>query len=253
MTSGPDTDPTEDSLWCRACPVREAAICGRRPADAGAPLAARRLRTRRVGARQVLGVADRPLQEFAVISRGWAARYYVLPDGRRQILSFVLPGEPLVIEGLVSACQPYAIGSLTELELCAFDPEEAHAWVAEHPALACAYLKLHAHHNYRAYHLLTALGRATARQRLASLLLDLYDRLFAHGLATGGDLPFPLRQREIADTLGLTAVHVSRVFREFVVEGVVRRAGPRIELKDLSRLRQIAAEAGLDFHAGPAS
>ncbi len=251
MTSGRDAKPMEDSSWCRSCPVREAAICGRQPADAGAPLAARRLETRRVGAREVLGVADRPLREFAVISRGWAARYHVLPDGRRQILSFALPGEPLVIEGLVSGCHPYAIGSLTELELCAFDPEETRAWVAGHPTLACAYLELHAHHNYRAYRLLTALGRATAHQRLAGLLLDLYDRLGAHGLAAGGDLPFPLRQREIADTLGLTPVHVSRVFREFVAEGAVQRAGSRIELKDLSRLRQIAAEAGLDFQAGP--
>lgn len=253
MTSGPDTDPMEDSLWCRACPAREAAICGRRPTVGSSPLAVRRLSTRRVGAREVLGMADRPLREFAVISRGWAVRYHLLPDGRRQILSFALPGEPLVIEGLVSACQPYAIATLTELELCAFDPEETRAWVAEHPTLACAYMKLHAHHNYRAYRLMTALGRATARQRLAGLLLDLYDRLGGHDLATAGDLPFPLRQREIADTLGLTPVHVSRVFREFMAEGVVQRTGSRIELKDLPRLRQVAAEAGLDFHARPAS
>src|SRR5207244_11806489 len=65
------------------------------------------------------------------------------------------------------------------------------------------------------------LGRASAEERLAALLLELRNRLLLIGVRAGESYALPLTQEQIADHVGLTTVHVNRVLRRFRELGMV--------------------------------
>jgi CRP-like cAMP-binding protein len=88
---------------------------------------------------------------------------------------------------------------------------------------------------------LAAVGRTAAIARVAALLLDLDERLRAAGLANGDGFDLPVTQEHIGDHVGLTAVHVNRVFRQMVDAGLIARDRQRIVLLDTARLKGMSA------------
>lgn len=139
---------------------------------------------------------------------GWAARVRVLPDGRRQLLSFVLPGD------LIGHCQhahPLASSSIVALTpaLVAAAPD-ADAL----PALAEAYALSRALDEAHLLAHITRLGRMNAQDRIIDLLLELHERLSLAGMTSGDSFELPLTQELLADTLGLTAVHINRMIQQ---------------------------------------
>ena len=97
------------------------------------------------------------------------------------------------------------------------------------------------------------LGRRTARERLAHLVLELLCRLRLVGLADGGTFALPLTQGVLADVLGLSIVHVNRTLRWLNDEGLVCYRPGQLEVRDIPGLTRIA-EFDEDYlhHAPPA-
>jgi len=87
---------------------------------------------------------------------------------------------------------------------------------------------------------LVDLGRRNAEQRLARLILDLRRRLREKGLSDGTAIPFPLRQQTIADALGLTQVHVSRVMRSLRQSRILQTKAGQINILDMDALMAVA-------------
>jgi CRP-like cAMP-binding protein len=142
-----------------------------------------------------------------LILSGWAARVRDLADGRRQIVSFLLPGD---LVGLCAQERPLATSSVvavTNLAVCPVPRRGASQALdriyAISEALAEAYLVCH----------VTRLGQFNAYERLGDLLLELLERLHLAGLASGGSFTMPLTQDMLADTLGLTPVHINRTIQ----------------------------------------
>ena len=77
------------------------------------------------------------------------------------------------------------------------------------------------------------IGRRSAYERLAHLILELLTRLRAAGLAEERSYVLPLTQELIADVLGLSGPHVSRMLRLMREEGLVRIDGHRLTVTDL--------------------
>jgi CRP/FNR family transcriptional regulator len=155
------------------------------------------------------------------ICRGWAASAVTLSDGSRQILSFLLPGDIVSISLLFSPYAHCSVEAITEVQYRCFRRDELKALLLSDPGLIEKVSKLWIDRKMRADQLAVDLGRRTADERIARLILNLQERLASRGMAEGRTIAFPLRQHHVADATGLTAVHVSKVMSEFRRRGLI--------------------------------
>jgi CRP-like cAMP-binding protein len=196
--------------------------------------------TRTIPARRTIYREGEAAREFAAVLDGWAFRFRLLPDGRRQILSLVLPGEPIALHTLWIDRLSFSVQSLTALQLRLFDRQKLVQHMAEDGGLALRLGRSMAGEVGILEDGLTDLGRRTGLERAARLLLGLRARLDRRGMVDGDEFPFPLRQQHIADLLGMTPVHVSRVFGELRAMSLISRVGDAIAILDVQRLVEIA-------------
>lgn len=171
---------------------------------------------------------------------GWAFRYKLIPDGRRQILSFLLPGDSISFQLMRAERLHFSIQALTDVSLCVFDRQELSRYVAESPALVARLDGLTSRETAASDDRLTDLGRRSAHERVARLLVQLSLRLRRRGRVDGGSFAFPLRQHHIADALGLTAVHVSRVLKSLRDDGLLSIDDQRLTIRDEHMLRKLS-------------
>ncbi|WP_309091269.1 helix-turn-helix domain-containing protein [Phenylobacterium sp.] len=177
-----------------------------------------------------------------VIVSGWACEMRILPDGRRQIFSFLLPGDPFVIEENTDI-GGRGIVALTRLET--IDWTNPLLGVADgRDALARAVEEASRIKQDRMLDQMVRIGRLTARERLLHLLLELYYRLEAVGLVRGDTFRIPLTQALFADALGLSLVHINRTLTQLRREGHILLRGGSVTLLSREKLSAIAF-----FHA----
>jgi CRP-like cAMP-binding protein len=156
-------------------------------------------------------------EDVFVLCAGWAFRYFQLADGRRQILKFLLPGDLFSSITIFEKTFHFSVKALTEVQVSGFLRSEIRARCVADPDVQGAIATSCITDTHDATELLTALGQCSAEERIAHLLLHLMPRIAARNVIREQRYPFPLRQQHIADAVGLTPVHVSRVlglFRE---------------------------------------
>jgi len=193
-------------------------------------------RTRTVAARRDIWLEGEPIVCATMIVTGWACRTRLLADGRRQILGFLLPGD---IVGMCRQPEPVAIAvvsAITDVTLCdaplprsASESDELGRAYAICAALDEAYLLNH----------ITRLGRQTAYERLAHLMLEFGERLAGAGLISGNRFPMPLTQEYLGDTLGLTSVHINRTLQQLRREHMLEAANGHVTLLEPDALAAI--------------
>jgi CRP-like cAMP-binding protein len=175
-----------------------------------------------------------------IISSGWAMSLVILPDSRRQILSFLLPGE-IVSTALV--CGPTSgrlVQAITRVTYRTFNRSELKMALSEHPELLDKFLKVLIDERTEADQLAIDLGRRSADERLARLILRLMKRLAKRGMVQDQTVEFPLRQHQIANATGLTPVHVSRVLTTFRRKGLIEIDRRSLTIRDADELYHIA-------------
>ncbi|MEH3048409.1 Crp/Fnr family transcriptional regulator [Sphingomonas adhaesiva] len=185
-----------------------------------------------VRARRELLSEGRAIEAPQLLVRGWAARVRLLPDGRRQFLNFLVPGDVI---GLSDVPQPLAtatVVAVTDVMVCT--PPDA----AQLPDLAAAYAIARAMDEAQLLAQIVRLGRFNAQERIADLLLELHERLTLNGLARGNAFDVPLTQEAVADALGLTSVHVNRMVQQARRDGDLQWKGGRVTLTDPVALAQ---------------
>lgn len=174
------------------------------------------------------------------LSGGWACRAIGWPDGRRAIIDIYLPGDIIGIEAALFDRPSDEVAAITALGVRAIDAA-ALAELMVNPAAAAAAFWLLAEQQRRIDRLTAALARRDAHERLALMLIDLHDRLRQRGLIAEASYPLPLTQQQIGDHLGLTLVHVNRVLRSLREKRIVSIDRHVVSIRDLDRLRQLAA------------
>ena len=154
----------------------------------------------------------------------------ILADGRRQFLSFLLPGD---LVGMCRHARPLAVSTviaITPLKSC-------RAPDAEHlPALAHAYAVSQALEEAYLLAQITRLGRLTALERLGDVMLELRERLTLSGQVRNGAFEMPLTQEMLADVLGLTPVHVNRMLQQARGQGWLEWRARRVTIADPAAL-----------------
>jgi CRP-like cAMP-binding protein len=176
----------------------------------------------KIPARRTIYRSHELSEALTVICSGWAACISTLSDGRRQILSFLLPGDLVSTIALFGQCLPYEVQALTDVNYCTFDSATLRPTLFSDSDLLRQFLQIWAEEKERADELAIDLGRRSADERIARLMLNLLRRLRARDLVHDETFEFPLRQQHIADATGLTPVHVSRVISEFRRAGLIQ-------------------------------
>lgn len=177
-----------------------------------------------------------------IICNGWAASVVVLSDGSRQILSFLLPGD-LVSTALLFEPRPHClVEAITDVSYRTFRRTELKGILLKHPDLFDKLSKAWIEEKDRSDQLAVDLGRRTADERIARLILNLAERLTRCGMiqAETMEMDFPLRQHHIADATGLTPVHVSKVLSEFRRNGLIRISDRSLVFLDPEGFRRVA-------------
>jgi CRP-like cAMP-binding protein len=179
--------------------------------------------------------------EFFVVIEGWVFQHQILEDGRRQILDFALPGTLLGFQPERGAEMTHAAEALTAATLAVIPRNRLGEFLARDPEFGLRMISAAAGALNTAYESLTDVGRRTAREAVAHLLLRLFVRICAlNPHVAGTPVDFPLTQEHIGDALGLTAVHVCRTLRGLRQDGVVQLNNGRLNVPDIDSLIEIA-------------
>ena len=176
---------------------------------------------------------------YTVLS-GWAFRYKMLPDGRRQILNYVLPSDFLGLQGTVLNEMQHSVEALTDIMLCVFPRERLWELYTNHPSLAFDVTWLAAREEQILDENLLSVGRRTAIERTAYLLMHLFMRAGQVGLTTNNTVQFPFTQQHMADTLGMSLVHTNKTLKRLSASKAARWKGKAFEILDRETLAEIA-------------
>jgi CRP-like cAMP-binding protein len=187
-----------------------------------------------------------------ILAEGWAVSYKVLPDGDRQIVDFQIPGDFLGLRSILFRTSDHSSEAVTRIEASEVLASDIFDAFAHAPRLATAVLWAASRDEAMVVEHLVNIGRRSAEERMAHLLLELGARLRLVGLGDKTGFPCPLTQYHLADALGLSAVHVNRVLRHLRDEGLTTFQKGRVTFDNLDRLRDVSAfDTGYLDHDGP--
>jgi CRP-like cAMP-binding protein len=175
---------------------------------------------------------------------GWMFLYSLLEDGRRQILHFALPGAVLGFH--TGRVMTHSVQALTDAVVCAIPRKALEPLTQQRPEIGMRLAWLMSRDRNLAFDHLTSIGRQSARERVAHLLLELFVRYRGQWLGSRiEEMQLPLTQEHIGDATGLTFVHVNRVLSDLRAEGIVEFHYRRLRILDPDKLIDVA---GTDPH-----
>lgn len=186
----------------------------------------------------VAAVGD-PLDTATVVLDGLLARTKQLPDGRRQILAILIPGDLVDVHASVLRQRDDQLEAISTATVAVIPQSRIAGVAAEFPRLHEAFLREAFIEAAIAREWVLNIGRRTALEGMAHLLCELIHRWDAVGLSDGGKYPFPLKQQHLADCLGLSTIHVNRVVQQLRSSGLIeleRRSLSVLKRQDLQRL-----------------
>jgi CRP-like cAMP-binding protein len=205
------------------------------------------LRTQKAG--ESLFMQGDEIRSICVLRDGWAFRYQCLEDGRRQIVDFVLPGDVLGIGP--SSRMPYGVEALTPCAWVMVSRETFLSNLSRQPALGMKLVNMLSDGQVRAFEQMTSVGRRTARERVAHLLLDLARRVRTSASdCEGVEITMPLMLSHIGDALGLATETVCRCLGELKRAGILVFGAGRLEILDLEGLSELVGVAVEDADEG---
>lgn len=175
-------------------------------------------------------------KELFIVQKGWLHSHALLGNGSRQIMRLHFTGDILGLSSLAFRQSSDSITAVTDVTLCPFDRDKLATLFEQHPRLGALIFTLSIAERVALADRLASIGRTSARARVASLLCELIARLRIAGDKDMKQFHIPLTQEEIGDSTGLTAVHVNRMMRGLVDDGLIARNGNTVTILDERRL-----------------
>ena len=225
---------------CVACPLRAMQAFQKHTQAEVAYIQSLKVDEARIAARHEILPQGAVAGNLYTLLSGWAFRFKALPDGRRQILNFLLPGDLLGLQAKLFDESDHGIEALNDVVLCVFSRARIWDVFHDHPDLAFDVTWLGAREESLVDDGLVSAGRRSARERTAALLLQLHRRAAAVGLSVKGGVAFPPTQSHLADALGLSSVHMNRTMQALRRAGLVELAGGLLRLPDPDGLASLA-------------
>ena len=230
---------------CSTCVVRNRAICASLEPDELQVLS-KLGRKRKIKRGETLLWEGDPAPVVANIIDGMLKLSMNLHDGREQIVSVMYAsdfvGRPFGKES------PYRVTAMTDAEVCVFTRSSFDSFAKEHPDLQNKLLHRSLDELDRAREWMTLLGKKSATERIATLLIELSDRLSVDGCSQTtlylDSFELPMDRQQIADILGLTIETVSRQITRIRKQGIIDLPDRRtVIINERSRLKALAEVA----------
>lgn len=196
--------------------------------------------TREVPPRQdIIAEGEQPRYVHLILS-GWGCQYKELPDGRRQIVGFFVPGDLCDLHVYVLKETDRSIAAVTRMRVAEISRGEMDELTLNRPRISQALTWEQLVHESIQREWTLNVGQRTAYERIAHLLTELFLRLRAVGLTQGDSCDFPLTQTDLAEATGLTAVHVNRTLQELRRDGLIELERKRLRIVNLDRLMEVS-------------
>jgi CRP-like cAMP-binding protein len=229
-------------LSCSDCPLRSLPLFLEHSEEELALIQRMKQRELTLQADEVLIHEGQSNAQLFTLLSGWAFRFKTLSDGRRQILSFLLPGDFVGVQQKMADAAAHGVTALTDAVLCVFQRDALWTLHRQSPTMGFNVTWLTAHEESLVDDNLLSVGRRSAQERIATLLIQLYKRMAAlhHGTSSQDGVPFPLTQQHIADSLGLSLVHTNKTLRKLEKLGLHHIEGGRLYLRDVKALERMA-------------
>jgi CRP-like cAMP-binding protein len=199
--------------------------------------------------RDLVREGDRPTKSTLLL-RGFAIRYRVLDNGRRQITALHVPGDFIDLQSFPLRLMDHSVGALTEC-VTATAPHAALLKILETSSrltLVLWTLTILDSAVHREW--IVAMGALQAVEHAAHLICEMYLRLRIVGLTEHNRFPFPVTQADLADTLGISAVHVNRVLQELRRTDLIRFENGVLEVLDWDGLAKTGRFDDKHLHLG---
>jgi CRP-like cAMP-binding protein len=177
-----------------------------------------------------------------VIKKGWLYSYIDLPDGRRQIVKIHHPGDIVGFSDIALKSAATTLRTAERVNLCPFPQQKLDRIFSESPRLTALLFTLAVRDQVTLIDTIKALGRMSAREKLAYFLLEIDARIQITKPSHDRRFRMPLSQTEIGDSIGLTNVYVSRTLNSLESDGYIRREG-----QDIMLLKHNALAEMVDF------
>ena len=175
-----------------------------------------------------------------ILQAGWACSFKLLPDGGRQIIRFPLPGDCVGLRSVLLRTSDHSFSALTDVVVSSVDTTNMLRVFNEFPRLGAAILWAASRDEAMVVEHLVSIGRRSAIERTAHFFLELAERLQLVGLASDKAFDCPLNQYVLADTLGLSAIHVNRVLRQLRERKLLTLRDRKVQILDPAGLRLLA-------------
>ena len=197
-----------------------------------------RLEDKRPG--EVLIREGQTVDSLFVIESGWAIRFRMLEDGRRQIVNFMLPGDSFDMMSLTQAQSDHTVSASTPVTLRRIGAKRFLRAVEEQPQLSIAlwWSAIQEESILRAQ--IVRIGRHSAIERVAHLILELNTRVNSVMQTQDSFLPLPVPQSLFADALGLSIVHISRTLTALRSKNLISTPSGGIQILDREKLAKLA-------------
>lgn len=180
------------------------------------------------------------LRSIVLLVEGWACRYKQLENGKRQITGVFLPGDLCEPFGALPATIDYTLSALTPVLLARVAPHDMLRVARASPRIEEALWwdllltgALDREH-------MVSLGRRSATERLGHFFCEMHLRMGMVGLADQSSYDLPFTQADLADLLGLSAVHVNRSLQELRGSGLLSFRGRRATIHNVRALRELS-------------
>jgi CRP-like cAMP-binding protein len=185
-------------------------------------------------------IADGAHSDYChVLLTGLACRYKILPDGERQIMAFLVPGDLCDAEIFVLKRMDHAVGTLTPSTTAMIHSSEMKTLLREASPISEALWWGTMTDLGVLRERILDLGRRDSSERLAHLLYEMLVRYRVSGATKTNSIDFPVTQTDLADATGMTPSHVNRVLQRFREEGMIELRSKTLTVTDPARLKSL--------------
>jgi CRP-like cAMP-binding protein len=175
-----------------------------------------------------------------VILNGFACRYKLVPDGGRSIVAYLVPGDGCDLHASILNRAIHSVATLTPCLIATLPYQKIKELAATRPNIYRALWRSILVDEAVLQEWLVGIGRRSADKQVAHIICELLARLRAVGLGFEANYHLPLTQPELADTAGLSNVHIYRVLADLRKDGLIESGRRYISVPDVKRLENFA-------------
>jgi CRP-like cAMP-binding protein len=171
-----------------------------------------------------------------LLATGWACRYKLVPDGGRQIMAYLIPGDLCDVQVTLLERMDHSISALSACEVYTLPLASLSDLMRRYHSISRALWWSTLIDEAILREWLVGMGRRPAEKRLGHLICEMWVRVGAVGLTDGNNFEMAVTQEELADTMGITPEHMSRCFQTLRSRALISTEGRRMTITDFDQL-----------------